>query len=176
MHMKSVIICCIAAVLLGNAASVYPGNMSFSLVSHDLDGVLVRQYHGGIMPSIFLNDSFRFSVLVSYTQHGRHWMIDASAHAAYYPLEGDFWVGMTFLQNILIFGDEQLEDPHLWMHEISLGYDVHLGSRLFITPCLVFRDPFKRYQEEAEKLQELFPSWGTLELGIHISLILFSGG
>jgi len=144
--------------------------LAASLISHDLDGLFISQFQAGIMPSCIIDNRTILSlpVLYTYQNDSGAWMLDVSGNISYYPKGRNLWIGMSVLQNILLFGDMDENEEHLMMHEMFLGYSFRLGERLFISPCLVIRDPFQRYQEEMEVLQEFFPSYARIELGIHI--------
>lgn len=145
-----------------------------SVICRDVDGFFVSQYQIGIMPSMIFNERVIVSVPVLYTYQDHAdsaWMLDSSANIAYRPGGGGLLVGMSVLQNVFLFGIPEAEDDHAVMHEITLGYTFYAGNMLMITPFLIVRDPFQRYQEEMEHIQRYFPSYGRIGLGICIGAI-----
>ena len=151
------------------AAAAYPSGMpkavSVGIVSQDIDGILMKQYQIGGICSLDLNSHVTLSVPVMYTYHQQSssWMVEASVHAAFYPGGGGIWAGTTLMQHIITFSPQE---DHYWIHEVSAGYTVTLAPRWKLTAYLVFRDPYRRYQDELAELQEFFPSYGTVEPGI----------
>ncbi len=164
-RMIALIFC--AAAVFSVFPEEMPGPVSLGLVSQDIDGILMRQYQIGGICSLDINRWFTLSVPVMYTydQQSSAWMVESSAHGSVYPGGGNIWIGTTILHHIMLHTPD-LE--HLWMQELSLGYVFTIASRWRITPYIVFRDPFRRYQEELTQLQEHFPSYGTVEPGIAV--------
>lgn len=158
---------CFVALVWCIHADDKPGPVSVGLLTQDVDGIVMRQYQVGAVCALDITSWFTLSIPVLYTyeQQDSSWMVEAFAHGAFYPGGGNIWVGSTLLHHILLHAKE---DEHIWMHELSVGYTLAIGSRWKLSPYVVFRDPYRRYREELDMIQEYFPSYSTVEPGLMI--------
>jgi len=145
--------------------------LGLSAAVHDIDGFFIGQKQIGLIPSVQINDRVTVSAPVFYTvgDNQHVWMVDAGGHIACNPGGGPFWAGMTFMQQVFLLGSQAPEEDHYLMHEFSFGYSHAVTENISAAPLLTFRDPFGRYQEGIDRLQEHFPSYSKLEFGVQIT-------
>jgi len=150
--------------------------LCFGLNVHDLDSFWSQAYQWGAQPGLNISESWMISVPAQCMIHGEKdvWMIDTGCRVIYYPGFDSWWLGTTLLQNLLLYGEDAPDDDHYTMNELLIGKTIALGGRWTLDPYLLLRNPFGKHTETLASIQEVFPSFGQLEIGIGIGAELFS--
>ncbi len=99
--------------------------------------------------------AFRFPLSYAYRKSGAdvscfEWgvMVD------YYPFRFPLFLSLGMFQSAYLFGPDKPEEDHLYLHEIAIGWTLHLSSWCFLEPKLRIVDPTGVFATESAAMRQ----------------------